>query len=171
MVGEKSRSINGLSVYHTCLLSTLGIIRGLLWLPLGLPQCWPKMNRLPVIFPAKMGLFGSTKTCNLESANMVSYFQVLLHKKERSTLLKREIGSGGAVTNKEYIGGIESLKYSGLSLPELGLSPIDWSLNRQRKESVYFPVGLCCHHGAREFHLLSFRIYSPPPQRGNFTLL
>lgn len=63
---------------------------------------------------------------------------MLLHKKERSTLLKREIGSGGAVINKEYIGGIESLKYTGLSLAELGLSPIDWSLTRQRKEFVSF---------------------------------
>ena len=159
MVGEKSGSINGLSVYHTCLLNTIGIIRGLLRPPLGLPQCWPKMNRLPVIFPAKMGLFEFNKDLQ---------YVVCKHGELLSSALAQE---GEEYSFKEgnrewrccykqrvHWRDWESEVY-WLVIGWTGAVSY-WLVSYQAKKGVcFFPVGLCCHHGAREFHLLSFRLY------------
>lgn len=68
---------------------------------------------------------------------MVSYIQVLLHR--RGVILKREIGRGGAVINKECIGGIES-EVQRLSLAELGCLLLT-GLLPGKKESVFFLLG------------------------------
>ena len=82
--------------YCTCLLtSPSGVFSGSLYKS---PKCWPKTNRLPVISPAKMGLFGISRELQ---------FRVCNHgEPHASPHVAREGGGKGsweAVINKESL--------------------------------------------------------------------
>ena len=93
-VGEKALSENGLNCgYHTCLLTSPSAFRDLLWSLYGPPKCWPKIKRLPVIFPAKMSLFGISREFKPHASPCTTGEGELFYRGEKEV--------GRAIVNKE----------------------------------------------------------------------
>ena len=102
--------------------------------------CWPKTNILPGTSPAKVSLLWITKKLQ---------FRASIHSKRRASpcagrrgkpLLKRGKGSWEG-HSKQSTGGIESSKYSGLSLVELWQPLIGWALARKKRKTLFFLLG------------------------------
>ena len=81
--------------------------------------CWPEINRLPFISPAKMGLFGFSKELQFRVCNHGKPHASLLHSKGRRMLLQSEKGSWKGYPKPRVPGWLtESLKT--ISSPHLG---------------------------------------------------
>ena len=62
-------------------------------------KCWPKTNRMPDAFPAKMRLFRISRNCKLRSRTMVNHMQVPAQQGKDFLEGKRKMG--GLTVSKE----------------------------------------------------------------------
>ena len=87
--------------YGTCLLTISTAFRGLLWSLYGPPKCWPKINKLPDISPAKMGLFRISRELQFEIGNHGKPCASPHIAREGECFYRGRKEVGSAIVNKE----------------------------------------------------------------------